>query len=370
MKIALVYDWMDSWGGIERVLLTVNEMIPRADWYTSVFDVNKASWANKLQPRTSFIQLLPSFIKKSRKLSTPFYPFAFESFDFSDYDIVLSVTSSFAKGIITGPNTKHISYFLTPPRYFWTHRREYQTNIPVLQPYLTYLKKWDTLAAHRPDIIIAISKTVQDRITKTYNLASQVIYPPFDIEYWERFKSHNASGKKQAKSRYYLVVSRLEPYKRVDLVINAFNHMLDRKLLVVGDGTLRTSLARQARENIHLLGHVPDKTLATLYQDAKALVMPQEEDFGMVALEAQFFGCPVIAYNKGGVTETARDGITAIFFDSQTVGAIQSAIAKYEKIAYTLKKSTEKLGPESVKKFGKKSFVKEFGQLINANLNT
>src|SRR3989338_7774346 len=190
MKTAIVYDWIDKWGGVERLLLTLSEIFPDADFYTSIYDPIKAPWAKDLNIKTSYMQRLPDKIKKNRILSIPFYPFAFENFNFNNYDLVISVTSSFAKGIITKPETKHICILLTPPRFLWLYSHlyipaDYQS---LFWGYLQYLKKWDLAAANRPDKIISISKTVQKRTKKIYNRDSEVIYPPFDFSYWGKIK--------------------------------------------------------------------------------------------------------------------------------------------------------------------------------------
>ncbi len=381
-KTAIVYDWMDSWGGVERVLLTLHEMFPKADWYTSVFDYKRAEWAKELQPRTSFIEKLPNFIKNSRKLSTPLYPLAFESFDFSNYDLVISISSSFAKGIITRPPTKHINICLTPTRFLWSHEDNYQkplfTNLII-----KHLKRWDKIAAKRPDNIIAISKTVQKRIKNVYNLDSKVVYPPFDIEYWRNVKSETyrrhpeqsegsqwdssfvTQNDKNKRFKFYLVVSRLEPYKKVDLVVETFKRLIDQKLIIVGNGSEQKILKSIACSNVSFVENVNDEGLGKLYSQAQALIMPQEEDFGLVSLEAQFFGCPVITYGKGGATETVLDGKTGIFFDSQTEKSLSSALEIFEKEAYNLRQSTMSEGQVNVKRFSRKIFEINFMNLIN-----
>ena len=242
-KIAIGDDWLDKWGGVERVLLTLYEMFPNAQWYTSYFDKDKAPWAKQLNPQTSFIQKLPQFIRGSRMASLPLYPFAFESFDFSGYDLVISVTSSFAKGVITRPPTKHICYLLTPTRFLWSHQKDYGTDSLLIRPYINYLKRWDKIASQRPDHYVCISKTVRKRLQLCYDRAGVVIYPPFDVEYWNKIKSQIPNSKFQLipeyqlpTTNYYLVVSRLEPYKRVDLVIDVFNK-IGKPLVIVGSGS-------------------------------------------------------------------------------------------------------------------------------------
>lgn len=363
MKIAIVYDWIDKWGGVERVLLVLHKLLPKAIFYTSYYDKNTAPWAKDLPIRTSFIQKLPTFIKKNRALSVLLYPYAFESFDLSSYDVVISVTSSFAKGIITKPETKHICYLLTPTRFLWLYPELYISRFKniLANRFIAHLQKWDKIAAMRPDTIISISKTVQARTQKIYNRDSEVIYPPFDVDYWDRIKSKVDLNTTYdiRYTKYHLLVSRLEPYKKVELVLRLFKQ-LKLNLIVVGDGSQFKQLQSYTSSNITFLKKVTDEELALLYQQAEALIMPQEEDFGLVSLEAQFFGCPVIAYKKGGATETVIENETGIFFDEQSIDSLKSAIAKYDKIGSQLKERTKIEGIINVEKFSGEIFEKNF----------
>ena len=363
-KIAIVYDWIDKWGGVERVLLTLHEMFPEAIFYTSYFDKNSASWAKDLNIKTSFLQKFPNFIKKSRILSFIFYPFAFESFDFSNYDLVISVTSSFAKSIITKPGTRHFCYLLTPTRYIWSHQYDYLRNKLIsylINGCLDYVKKWDFVAGQRPDKIISISETVKNRCLKYYRRDSEVIYPGFDIKHWNDIKDQISKILKNKK--YFLVVSRLEQYKKVGLVVKVFNKLNDI-LIVVGEGTEGTKLKKMMGKNIILLSKLSDVELGIFYSNAQALIMPQEEDFGYVSLEAQFFGCPVIAYKKGGVTETVIDGKTGIFFNRQEEVSLRRAIERFSRIEYNLRKNVLEFGLVNIDRFSKKKFIDKFKQLI------
>ena len=362
-KIAIVYDWIDKWGGVERVLLTLHEMFPKAEFFTSYYDEKTAPWANDLKIQTSFIQKFPNFIKKSRILSFPFYPYAFESFDFAGYDLVVSVSSSFAKSVITRPGTLHICYLLTPTRYFWVEPETYLQGIKKIgKLFLPYLRKWDYVAAQRPDKIISISQEVADRCKKFYRRESEVLYPPFDEEYWKKISSSLRSRPNVGRSnlgKYFLVVSRLEPYKRVDLALRLFKRSKSH-LVVVGKGSQERLLKAEAGENVTFLQDVSDEELAILYKYAEALIMPQLEDFGYTALEAQYFGCPVVSYKSGGAMETVIDGKTGIFFEKQTVKSLQDAIKRYEKISKSLKQSTTKNGPINVMAYSKSAFVDKF----------
>ncbi|MBI5123273.1 glycosyltransferase [Candidatus Roizmanbacteria bacterium] len=371
-QIAIVYDWLDKWGGVERVLLTLHEMFPNAIFYTSYFDKGSASWAKDLKIKTSYLQKFPNFIKKNRILSFLFYPFIFELFDFSGFDLVISVTSSFAKSIITKPGTKHICYLLTPTRYLWSHKQDYLNNkliSYVLGYYLNKLKQWDFVSAQRPDKIISISETVRNRCLKYYKRNSEVVYPGFDTKYWKKIKFEIRNSKFETNSKYkilntkyFLVVSRLEPYKRVDLVTQSFNRLKD-SLVIVGEGSQEKKLKKMAGKNIIFLSKLSDVELGIFYSNAQALIMPQEEDFGYVSLEAQFFGCPVIAYKKGGALETVIDGKTGIFFNRQEEISLRRAIERFNKIKYNLRKNVSKYGVENIKRFNKEKFIDKFLKL-------
>jgi len=366
-RIACVYDWFDSWGGAERVLEAIHELYPHADWYTSWVHPS-ARWAHAFQPiRTSFIQNLP-LISRSRLLTMPLYPYAFESFDFSDYDIVISITSSFAKGIITKPQTKHICYMLTPTRFLWEQSDTYVSGIGrwLAQPYMNYLREWDWLAGQRPDEIIAISQTVADRIQSTYGRSAQVIYPPLDRAYWEEALRHAQAPDLPFPQSFYLLVSRFKPYKKIDQVIDAFNSMPDKHLIIVGDGSALTSaqLKIQAGRNITFMKKLTDEQLAYMYGYAQALIMPQEEDFGYTSLEAQLCGCAVIAYNKGGATETVTHGVTGLLYDDQSATGIIEAVEKHAQQAYTVERYLQAGGINELEKFERKSFEKKFSKAV------
>jgi len=372
-KIAIVYDWIDKWGGVERVLLNLHEMFPEAVFYTSYFDEIKAEWAKDLNIKTSFLQKFPDFIKKSRILSFIFYPFAFESFDFSGYDLVISITSSFAKSIITKPRTKHICYLLTSTRYLWSHKQDYIKNNLInylISGYLDMFKNWDLVVSQRPDKIISISETVRERCKKYYKRDSEVVYPGFDVEYWKGIKSEIRNPKfetnskfKILNSKFFLVISRLEPYKRVDLAIKVFNR-LNKQLVIIGEGSKEKKLKQIAGKNITFLSKLSDVELGSFYSSAQALIMPQEEDFGYVSLEAQLFGCPVLAYKKGGVLETIIENKTGIFFDNQDERSLSQAIERFNKIEYNLKSEAREIGLSNVEKFSKEKFINKFIKLI------
>ncbi len=374
-KIAIVYDWIDKWGGVERVLLNLHQIFPNAVFYTSYFDKEKADWAKDLNIKTSFLQSFPGMIKKNRILSLPFFPFVFESFNFVGYDLVISITSSFAKSVVTQPGTKHICYLLTPTRYLWSHKKDYLKNKFInylIGGYLDYFKNWDKIAAQRPDKIISISEAVRTRCKKYYGRDSEVVYPGFDMKYWNEIKLKIKSEKlrmelktkyKILDTKYFLIVSRLEPYKKIDLAINVFNK-LNKKLVIIGKGSQSDELKQLAGDNITFLSELSDVELAGLYSNTQAMIMPQEEDFGYVALEAQFFGCPVIAYKKGGAKETIIEGKTGVFFLDQTGQSLKRAVERFDKIKYNLKNRTTKFGMSNIERFDIKTFEKGFLNIL------
>ncbi len=367
-KIAIVYDWIDKWGGAERVLLTLKEMYPTADFYTSYCDYEKAPWAKQFHFKTSFISKLPNVIKSNRTLCVPLYPFAFESLNFSTYDMVISVTSSFAKSVVTRPDTHHVCLMLSPTRFLWDQPEAYKSKLDRIISFLqysVYLKRWDYIAAQRPDKLIGISKLVSRNIGTYYHRDAEVLYPPFDINYWNELKPTTISTLR-SRAEYYLVVSRLEQYKRIDLVINMFNN-LAKKLIVVGTGSQLARLKNIAGKNITFIESVTDQELAEYYSHAKALIMPQKEDFGYTALEAQFFGCPVISYQESGVAETILPNITGILFAHQSEKSLTEALEKFETMYYTLAISAKKDGPKQAEKFSKDIFIKKFAQYIQNN---
>ena len=360
MKVALVYDRVNKWGGAERDLLALNEIFPDAPLFTSVYNPKLAPWAKKFPiVITSFLQKLP-FARDRHEHFPYLMPLAFETFDFSKYDLVISVTSEAAKGIITKPGTFHICYMLTPTRYLWSHHDFYFKNPPdsfkkyplfslLSKPIVSYLRNWDLVAAQRPDIIVAQSTEVKKRIKKYYGRDSTVIYPPVYIDKF-KFNQHT-NHQSQITDHYYLYVSRLIPYKRADLAIDAFNQ-LGLPLVIVGKGSEEKKLMNMAKPNIKFVRELTDSELASYYQKTRALIFPQEEDFGLVVLEANAAGTPVIAYKAGGALDTVIEGITGIFFERQEVNSLINAVNKFGKMNFdkkTLVKNAEKFSKERFK---------------------
>lgn len=375
MKVALVYDRVNKWGGAERVLLALHELFPEAPLYTAVYNPERAPWAKiflKIVP--SFLQNLP-FAKTRHDLYAPLMPIAFESFDFSDFDLVISVTSEAAKGIITKHGTKHICYCLTPTRYLWSHYQDYfHTPLchTVSSPLVAYLRHWDKIAAHRPDIMVGISKNVAGRIKKYYGREVEVVYPPVmkfptsKFQFPNKFQktaSANAGQNSKFKTGYFLVVSRLVPYKKVDLVIECFNR-LKWPLVVVGTGSEYNSLRRKSKsKNTEFVGYMGDEELADYYANCRALIFPQDEDFGLTPLEAQSFGKPVIAYKAGGALETIITGKTGVFFEKQTASSLEQAVKKFNTMQFSRKSCIN-----NANRFKLENFHKEFGKLVEKSI--
>lgn len=356
-KVAIVYDRVNKWGGAERVLLALHELFPKAPLYTSVYDSKKATWA-KVFPKVvpSFLQKIP-FAKSNHELLAPFVPLAFYLFDFSKYDLVISVTSEAAKNIRTKGRTMHICYCLTPTRYLWSGYKEYFRGSLVrslTKPIVSILKIWDRKSSDNPNRMIAISTEVQTRIKKYYDRDSIVIYPPVDT----------VGPKKHKEPKFYLLVSRLDyGYKKVDLAIKAFNKM-NKPLVVVGAGREEKKLKSIANRNIVFAGRVDESKLADFYRNAKALIMPQEEDFGIVSVEAQSFGVPVIAFKKGGAADTVIDRKTGVLFEKQNVPSIVGAITKFERLKFDTKALKT-----NAKRFSKEMFHKKFLDFAEKMLN-
>jgi len=348
MKVALVYDWVVKWGGAERMLLVLHELWPDAPLYTSVYWPQKAVWAKDFKVIPSFLNKLP-LVKTRHEWLAGLMPLAFESWDFADFDLVISVTSAFAKGVITGPKTKHLCFCLTPTRFLWSGYKPYFGNF---KPPLGRLRAWDKIAAQRPDKMIAISQTVQKRIKKYYNRDSEIIYPPVETNKFNLQLDNSKIG------NYFLVVSRLVKYKKVDLVVRAFNQ-LGWPLKIIGVGREKKRLQKMADKNVEFLGQLTDKQLLSYYQKCRALIFAQEEDFGLTAVEAQACGRPVIAYQAGGARETVIPGKTGLFFEKQTVADLTAALKKFAGLKF---KPT--VCRQNALRFDQKKFKKEVTDLI------
>lgn len=326
MKIAIVHDYLNQFGGAERVVSALHEALPLDPIYTSIFDERRMpDIFQRMDIRTSFMQKFP-LVFTLFKYYLLFYPLAFESFDLSEYDLILSSSSAWAKGVKKRDGQLHICYCHTPMRFVWRYedyvRRE---SIPsflrsLLPLALEPIKNWDVQTAEAVDLYIANSKNVAERIKKTYGRESVIIHPPVECDFFKP---------KALDHDYFLVVSRLNTYKRIDIVVEAFSEM-DLPLKIIGDGPDRKNLQKMAGPSVEFLGRLPDQELAEHMAECRALVFPGEEDFGIVPLEAMSAGRPVIAYKAGGAEETVIDGETGIFFEEQSADSLIQAVKRFQ----------------------------------------
>jgi len=363
LKIAIVHEWFAGYAGSERVVESFTNIWPNADVFTLVDLLTEEERKIVLKsktPKTSFIQKLP-FAKTKHRWYLPLFPFAIERFDFSEYDLIISSSHAVTKGLRKNSNQLHISYCHSPMRYAWDNTELYlnEANISkglkgfAARLIINYLRKWDLKTASRPDYLIANSKFIAGKIKRIYNRNSDVIYPPVDVDKFEPVSK---------KDNYYLTASRMVPYKRTDLIANAFSMMGDKKLKVVGQGPELEKIKRKSTPNIEILGYKSGKELKSLMQKAKAFVFAAEEDFGITVVEAMACGTPVIALNKGGTAETVVDGKTGILFDLQSAESIKNAVLKFEEkinIFDSLKISSQ------AKQFSRDIFEKKIKEYVH-----
>ena len=389
LRVAIVYDRVNKFGGAERVLLALHEVFPNAPLYTSLYDAKKAPWAKVFSKvYSSFLQNIP-ILKNHHQLLGWLMPIAFEQFNFDIYDLVISITSEAAKGIVTGTNTLHVCYCLTPTRYLWSGKNFYLDSPPkifkifpfykyVSLPFLSYAKWWDKFASQRPDKYIAISTEVQKRIKKYYDIDSEIIFPPVNLQHFKKLFVGGLRSKSRAAAHiffenaldnnffarsesYYFIHGRFEPYKRLDLVIDVFKD-LRKNLVVSGSGSEFDRFKSRKYQNIIFIEQPSDEELVDLYSNAKAFLMPQDEDFGITSVEAQSFGVPVIAYKAGGALDTVIENKTGVFFEKQTKSSLKQAIAKFDTMSFN--REYLKL---NAKRFNKIRFKRELqGSLIRA----
>jgi glycosyltransferase involved in cell wall biosynthesis len=355
-KVALVHDFLVCLGGAERVLREMADMFPEAPIYTLLYDKEAMRGAfTDRDVRVSFLQKFPLFLRKRYRWLLPFFPVAVEAFDLRDFDVVISSSGAWSKGIVTRLHTKHIAYIHSPMRFVWDYNERYMQEAGgkrmglLKRMVLCYMRMWDREAADRPDVLIANSYYTHDRIAKYYRRESVVVYPPV-ASYHKEATPNELSFFGFRPKEYFLVVSRLTPNKKVDLVVEAFNK-LGLPLIVVGEGTEKSLLKALAKENIKIVGYRSNRVADALYANARAFLFPAEDDFGMTMVEAMQRGTPVIAYGQGGAREIVTEGVTGEFFSAQTPELIANGVRRFleKEKGYTkeaLQKSTERFSPE------------------------
>ncbi|MEI8103645.1 MAG: glycosyltransferase [Candidatus Moraniibacteriota bacterium] len=343
-KVALVHDFLVTSGGAERVLKILAEMYPEAPIYTLLYDrETMGGFLAGRDIRVSFVQKFPKWLRKRYRWLLPFFPAAIEAMDLRDFDIVISSSGAWGKGVVTRLHTKHIAYIHSPMRYVWDYNERYLKEQGIVKwglptrLILSWLRVWDAQAADRPDVLIANSEYTRERIEKYYHREAEVAYPPVSLNLEKGMldekseivrKNLENPGLDMVSSRYFLVVSRLAKSKKVDIAVEAFNK-LDLPLIVAGRGRELESLRAIAQPNVRVIGWRSDEELARLYREARALIFPAEEDFGLVMTEALASGTPVIAYAVGGAKEIVTEGVTGELFLDQTPEVLADGVRRF-----------------------------------------
>lgn len=360
MKIAIAHDWLTNMGGAEKVIINFTELYPEAPVYTTVYNGDNLDPSlQNINVKTTFLQKIKGANKKHQSL-LPLMPMAWEQLDFNGYDVVLSSSSSCAKGLITSPDTMHVCYCHTPMRYAWEFYNEYMERekigflkrklIPII---MNYIRIWDVISANRVDYFVANSENVAKRIRKHYRREAVVIHPPVRASYF------NISD---VDEDYFVIVSRLVPYKRVDLAVEAFNE-LGLPLVVIGGGPQEEYLKSIAKDNVKILGRQSDEVIKEHYANCRAFIFPGEEDFGITPLEAQASGRPVIAFGKGGALETVVEGKTGVFFANQTKEDLKQAVEKFQMMTF----DKQEIRKHALK-FDEEVFKKKIEDFVNSKL--
>lgn len=360
-NVAIIHDWLSVNGGAEIVLKHLLKMFPEADLYTMIdtLPTDKREWLAGHNIYTSCLQKIP-WVRKHYRYFIPMMPYLVEQFDLSSYDLVISSSHAVAKGVIVHPDQRHIAYIYSPMRYAWDLMYEHARlgvfgkgplNL-IMKCWLHKMRLWDFVSAQRPDVLLADSYFIQRRIKKSWGRDAKVVYPPVEFD---------ACVFEEKKEEYYVTLSRLVQYKRVDLIVEAFNHMPDKRLIVIGDGPSLKNLQKMAKENITVMGYLPREEAMRYVQKAKAFLFMAKEDFGIAPLEASASGTPVIAYGKGGASETVVDGVTGVYVEEQTSEALINAIEYFETFTINPQKCKEHASLFSVENFNKNfaSYVEE-----------
>lgn len=359
MRVALVHDYLNQMGGAEKVLLTLHDLFPQAPIYTSIYDPQRVDRRfREIDVRTSFMQRLP-FVKRHHQPFLPLYPFAFERLDLRAYDLVISDSSAFAKGVVTRPEALHICYCHTPMRWAWSYeeyveRERLGRMARIFLPlFVTWLRSWDYTTAARVDYFVANSPAVAARIAKYYRREAVFIPPPVDTSRFYVVPQHED---------YFLIVSRLVPYKRIDLAVKAFS-MLGLPLRIIGSGRDEARLRRMAAKNVQFLGRLSDDDVRSQMARCRAFIFPGEEDFGITPVEAQACGRPVIAYRAGGALASIVEGSTGLFFSQQTPESLAEVVTSFQ---------DEYFDPFAIRRhaeeFDTQRFLRRFTQLVETRV--
>ncbi len=378
LRVALVHEWLVDFSGSERVLEQILLIFPQADLFAVIEFLPKElkSFIQNKPVQTTFIQKLP-FAKIKYQAYLPLMPIAIEQLDLSNYDIVISSSHAVAKGVLTSPNQLHISYVHSPMRYAWDLQHQYlreanlETGLKSLLArwFLHQLRIWDHRTANGVDAFVANSKFIARRIHKVYRRQAKVIYPPVNVHDFQLGKFNKEEFKKED---FYLTAARFVPYKRVDLIVEAFAQMPDKKLIVIGDGAGLGKIKALAKDskNISLIGYQPPQVLKEYMQRSRAFVFAAEEDFGITIVEAQACGTPVIAYGKGGALETIKgldnEKPTGVFFAEQTAASLKMAIEKFELLENTCERISVEACRENALRFAPERFRTEFKDFVEA----
>lgn len=370
MKIAIVHDWLVTYAGAERVLEQMIRVYPKADIFSLVdfLPNNKRGFILNKRVSTTFIQRLP-FSKKKYRSYLPLMPLAIEQMDLSSYDVVISSSYAVAKGVITSPNQLHICMCYSPIRYAWDLQHQYLNESglnkglkgTLARYFLHKIRLWDYRTSNGVDEFIAISNFIAKRIWKVYRRKSKIIYPPVNVE---KFTLN------VLKKDYYLTASRMVPYKKIDLIVEAFSKMPSKELIVIGNGPDYKKIQAKAGANVTLLGYQSNEKMKEYMQSAKGFIFAAEEDFGIVPIEAQACGTPVVAFGKGGALETIKgldeDCPTGVFFKEQTISSIINAIQELEN-------NYSRITPENCRinaeRFSTERFINEFRMFMQEKID-
>lgn len=364
-SVALVHDFLLSPGGAEKVLETFGMLFPRAPIYTLLHDPDgmKGKFAGR-DIRPSFLQTMPRMLRRRHRLFLPLLPTAPETFDLRDYDIVISSSGAWSKGIVTRLDTLHVAYIHSPMRFVWDYNERYAREARGKEPsiflraILSYVRVWDRQAADRPDVLIANSRYTQQRIAKYYRRQSVVLHPPIT--------GIAENDVPSQEGKYFLVVSRLSSYKNVALAIDVCNK-LGLPLVVVGEGRECATLRRRAGKTVRMVGWQDDESLVRFYAGARAVLFPVEDDFGMVAAEALAHGVPVVALRRGGVTEIIQEGVTGEFFDAPVAEVCADALRRFLEKEGAYDRAAMRAAAQ---RFSQEQFISSFGEILSKALSS